>query len=428
MRDDPWPDDELKKPQLRLLLAAWGGISLLVVTCILVASAFSQTNGISAASEPVPTPLPAPAGSVEEPVDDGAFGYGIQVRPADPPGVEASIMMVNQLGLDWVKRQVRWSNVQPAPDEFVWDGLDAFMAQASGANLNVLLSIVSAPEWSRSSTSSGRTGPPDDFQTYVDFVTTVLERYPGEVSAIEVWNEQNLQREWYSVGGLSATRYVEMLALTYDAVQAVDPDVIVVSGALSPTGVNDGIVAIDDFDYLDQMIDAGLLANTDCVGAHHTGVNLPPDVTAEEAFEAGAPLGTVFMGPYDADNPLNPHHSWSFRSTLRGQYDKIVAAGGTQKLCVTEFGWPSMEGLGAEEAPPDFAFAWDNSLAEQAAYSVQAYQLLREWDIAQMAFLWNLDFQPQEEGQLDDNVLYSIIAPDGTPRPAFHAIAAMPKD
>jgi hypothetical protein len=302
------------------------------------------------------------------------------------------------------------------------------MAQASGSDIKVMLSIVTAPDWARSSTSSDRTGPPDNFQDYADFVAAVLERYPGQIHAIEVWNEQNLQREWYSVGGLSAERYAEMLSLTYDTIKAINPNIIVVSGALSPTGVNDGIVAIDDFEYLDQMIAAGALSYVDCIGAHHGGVNLPPDLTAEEAFEGGMPEGTVFLGPYDPENPLNPHHSWSFRSTLRGQYDKIVAAGGTQKLCVTEFGWASMEGLGIDETLPDFEFAWDNSAAEQAAYIVQGYQLLREWGIAQMAFVWNLNFATEDEVPMSDNELYSIIAPDGTPRQAFHAIAAMPKD
>lgn len=427
MSVDSASDGRLTKRQARLILAAWALISFLVTMCVLLAGGYSRPQSQETEEAPDRASPPPPVANVAQPVTADSFGYGIQVR-AELGNIESTIGQVDQLGLNWVKQQVRWADIQPTPDEILWEQLDPFIAQASGAQLNVLLSVVSAPEWARTSTSSDKTGPPDDFQDYADFVVALLQRYPGQIQAVEVWNEQNLQREWYTVGGLSAARYVEMLRLTYEGVKATDPDVIVVSGALSPTGVDDGIIAIDDFDYMDQMIEAGLLAYTDCVGAHHTGVNLPPDVSAEEAFAAGAPEGTVFMGPYDPENPLNPHHSWSFRSTLRGQHEKIVAAGGAQKLCVTEFGWPTMEGLGADEAPPEFEFAWDNSLADQAAYTVQAYQLLREWDIAQMAFLWNLDFAPKDEETIDDNILYSILAPDGTPRPAFHAIAAMPKD
>lgn len=410
------------------MAVAWIGISVLMAMCILLAGSSSETNSANAAQSARPTeePLPPVESAQQQAVVDD-FGYGIQVR-AETGNLDATFTAIDQLGVDWVKQQVRWSEVQPTPEEYLWDWLDAFVARANASNLKVLLSIVSAPDWTRTSTASGRTGPPDNFQQYADFVAAVLERYPDKVHAIEVWNEQNLQREWYSIAGLSAERYVTMLSLTYDTAKAIDPDIIVVSGALSPTGVNDGIIAIDDFDYMDQMIAAGVLDNADCIGAHHGGVNLPPDVTAEEAFGAGPPEGTLFLGPYDPENPLNPHHSWSFRSTLLGQYEKIVAAGGMQKLCVTEFGWASMEGLGVDETLPEFEFARDNSLAEQAAYITQGYQLLREWGIAQMAFVWNLNFAAESEGPPGDNELYSIIGPDGAPRPAFHAITSMPKD
>jgi hypothetical protein len=427
MNDGFVPGRQLKSPQVRLMTAAWAGISALVAMCILLAGNFSDSDGVDAEQELQPTPSVSPVAGVSSPAGVDDFGYGIQVH-VESGNPDPTFATIDQLGLDWVKQQVRWASMQPTPDEIQWEWLDSFMAQASGSDIKVMLSIVTAPDWARSSTSSDRTGPPDNFQDYADFVAAVLERYPGQIHAIEVWNEQNLQREWYSVGGLSAERYAEMLSLTYDTIKAINPNIIVVSGALSPTGVNDGIVAIDDFEYLDQMIAAGALSYVDCIGAHHGGVNLPPDLTAEEAFEGGMPEGTVFLGPYDPENPLNPHHSWSFRSTLRGQYDKIVAAGGTQKLCVTEFGWASMEGLGIDETLPDFEFAWDNSAAEQAAYIVQGYQLLREWGIAQMAFVWNLNFATEDEVPMSDNELYSIIAPDGTPRQAFHAIAAMPKD
>ena len=426
MSEESAPDKQLTKRQTRLAIVTWVGISSLVVLCVFLASDFSQASEVEPEAELVSPQSPVPSPAQVEVVSE--FGYGIQVQ-AESGDAATIVNYANRLGLNWIKQQVRWSSMQPTPDEEpYWMWLDSFIAQANASGLKVLLSIVAAPDWTRNAVPPDKTGPPDDLQAYADFVTAVLERYPGQIHAIEVWNEQNLQREWYTAGGLSAARYVEMLSLTYETVKAIDPNVIVVSGALSPTGVNDGVTAIDDFDYMDQMIKAGLLDYADCIGAHHTGVNLPPNVTAEEAFEAGAPPDTVFLGPYNTDNPLNPHHSWSFRSTLRGQYEKIVAAGGTQRLCVTEFGWPSMEGLGAEEAPPDFEFAWDNSLEEQADYIVQAYQLLREWDIAQMAFLWNLDFASNGEEEIDDNMLYSILLPDGTVRPAFNAIATMPKN
>jgi hypothetical protein len=66
-----------------------------------------------------------------------------------------------------------------------------------------------------------------------------------------------------------------------------DRDIVVISGALSPTGgwvEPDGTVtAIDDFAFFQQLLEQGMLDYADCVGAHHNGYNIGPDVTAEDA-------------------------------------------------------------------------------------------------------------------------------------------------
>ncbi|MFN8451368.1 MAG: hypothetical protein U0521_22990 [Anaerolineae bacterium] len=212
---------------------------------------------------------------------------------------------------------------------------------------------------------------------------------------------------------LSAANYINLLRTTYQAVKAVDPGVIVISGALSPTGLNDGVHAYDDFVFLDAMIDAGLLNYTDCVGAHHNGINVSPEYNYD-----AIPNDTtaIFRGPFD-----NPHHSWSFRSTLSTYASKIALKGGDQKLCVTEFGWPSAEGLSG--VPEGFGFAEDNSLDEQRDYTVKALDFMKDSDFVWLAFLWNLNYGPQAGWAADnDNVPYSIIGPNFVFRPVFDAV------
>jgi hypothetical protein len=281
-----------------------------------------------------------------------------------------------------------------------------------------MLSVVTAPDWAREAgVDVSKHGPPANNADYVNFVSAILERYPGRIHAIEVWNEQNLDREWMSTGGLSAANYVALLRETYTAVKAIDPGVIVISGALSPTGgwtEPDGRVsAVDDFDYLDQLINAGMLNYADCVGAHHNGYNIGPNVEWDSV-----PNDTTasYRGPFD-----NKHHSWSFRSTLQTYANKIQLAGGEQKLCVTEFGWASTEDLGGY--PAGFEFANDNTLEEQADWIVEAITLMEEWDIVWLAFIWNFNYGPQAGWATDnDNVPYSIIGKDWQFRPAYDAI------
>ena len=42
----------------------------------------------------------------------------------------------------------------------------------------------------------GQQAPPDDYALYANFIRELLKHYPGQIGAIEVWNEENLEREW----------------------------------------------------------------------------------------------------------------------------------------------------------------------------------------------------------------------------------------
>ncbi len=360
-----------------------------------------------------------PASQFLAPWPADKFGYGIQSHAVvgDPAGTMDAIK--NQLGMSWVKVQVEWEAVQPSPEETYWF-YDAAVEQAHEKGLYLMLSVVAAPSWTRS--VEGMQGPPDDFNLYYNFLRELLTRYQGKVHAIEVWNEENLDREWLTSTGLSAESYTQLLQGAYETIKSVDPNVIVISGALAPTGgwtEPDGrVTALDDFVYLDQMIAAGFLNYADCVGVHHNGYNIGPDVAFDQT---GNDATAVFRGPFD-----NIHHSWSFKTTVDTYAQKIQAVDPAKKLCVTEFGWASSEGY--DETPEGFAFALDNTLEEQASFIVQAFQQMRDSGDVWIAYLFNFDFGNKSGGPTDDPVPYSLVDTNGVPRPAFGAVAGMEKE
>ncbi len=364
---------------------------------------------------PVPTPLP---------VDSMTYQVGIQVERSPDFNVDHQDgwyrSVADDLGLRWVKQQVRWDLMEPEPGQIDWKALDFIMNSAQNFDVKFLFSIVTAPDWAREpDVLLERHGPPADAQTYADFVAEVVKRYLGRVHAIEVWNEQNIDREWTSTGGLRAENYVALLRATYETVKVIDPGIIIVSGALSPTGINDGVGAYDDFVYFHQMIDADVLSWADCIGAQHNGYNVSPDVRYSEIPDDP---DAIFRGPFD-----NPHHSWSFRSTLEGYIDRMRAAGSEKKLCVTEFGWPSAEDL--DGARQGFEFALDNSLAEQAEWLTKAMGNMADWGFVWLAFIWNFNYGPQAGYAIgNDNVPYSLIGPGHTFRPAYDAIRDWQRD
>ena len=360
------------------------------------------------------------------PPAEEAFGYGIAVHGV-VSDADYTMGQVESLGLGWVKQQVRWAHFEGNPGQMDWSGYDWVVDAANRRGIKVMLSVVDAPHWSRTYFDDNVEGaPPDDLALFADFLGRMVDRYRGRIHAIEVWNEQNLDREWDTAEGVSPERYVEMLRLAYQVIKSRDPNIIVISGALSPVGATAAdpnnparVVYMDDFDYFNQMIAVGFLNYCDCVGAHHNGINMPPSVAWDEGYDDPT---AQFRGPFD-----NPDHSWSFKSTLWGYHDRIVASGSDNKpLCVTEFGWASAEGF--DGYPPGFEFALDNTLEEQVQWDTEAFQLMRQWGFVRLAFLWNLDYAPKDGlGATDPNAPYSLLDFDGIARPAFGAIGAMEK-
>lgn len=375
------------------------------------------------APTPAPTPQPKPAQSVAAaapaqpkpaapappavaPVNV-PFGYGIQ---ADPRGnTAANVGHIQALGFNWVKFQMAWKDVESGgPGDYSWGMWDEIINAYSANGVKILLSIPKAPDWARPADDDKSVeGPPQDPGLYAQFVAIVADRYRGKVQAIEIWNEQNL---WYEAGGMgriNAANYVQLLQMSYQTIKAVNPEMIVVSGALTPAG-NVGEAAVDDIDYLNQMYANGVKGFFDALGAHPSGYNCPANGDWRSVADQTA---TNFRGPFD-----NRHHSWCFRGTMEGYREVMVLNGdGNKAIIPTEFGW-AVSG----SPRPGYEYALDNTPEEQAQWIVEAYQQAKNWGWVGPMFLWNLDYGVTAPGT--ELSAFGIIN-----MPAYSALAGMPK-
>ncbi len=359
---------------------------------------------------PIPTPTPTHPEYTGPTLSRSDIGVQVYLHRVDVPTL---VEQLNELGVGWVKVQVSWKLYQPYPDQYSderFADLDALVAQANANGIRVLLGVAKAPEWSRPTTELD--GPPTDYNLYRQFMQFLAGHYAGQVAAYELWNEPNLQREWSGVS-LDAAALVELIRFGVEGVRAGDPAALVISGAPAVTGINDGITSVDDRVYFRGMLAAGLAEAVDGFGVHPYGWANPPDAT--------------FANPDTAVPSHNDHPSFFFQGTLRDYGDLLAEFGETDKqLWVTEFGWGSFETF-TQDPPAGAEFMANVTEWQQAKYTQRAFALVHEWPWVGPMMLWNLNFAPWLGDAFSESG-YSLLRPDGSPRPAFFALAALPKD
>ncbi|HIQ04604.1 MAG TPA: hypothetical protein EYH31_02800 [Anaerolineae bacterium] len=337
----------------------------------------------------------------------GFFGYGVQAHMIDNDQAPRAMDVTKAMGFDWMKQQVEWKRHEPSKGNYQWGPLDFIINTADAKGVSILFSIVKSPRWARpGNTDFSVEGPPANPQDFADFLGAMAGRYCGRsLKAIEVWNEQNLHYEWGNEP-IDPARYVQLLKAAYNAIKGKCPGIIVVSGALTPTGAPPPL-AMDDMQYLEGMYQNGLKQFSDAIGAHPSGYNVPPDVGWQDANDPTA----RFRGPFD-----NKHHSWSFRSTMEGYRNIMLKYGdGNKRIWPTEFGWASNPNPVA-----NYEYAADNTLEEQAQYTVRAYQMMRNWGWVGVAFLWNLNFKVVAPGS--EMAQWGIVDQGWGPMPVYSAL------
>jgi polysaccharide biosynthesis protein PslG len=370
------------------------------------------TPSLAPISTPTQTSTPTPTYPRYNgtPLNRENFGVQIHIHAESIPSL---IKHLNTLGVGWVKVQVSWKLYQFEREQYAWDRfeeLDELISTANLFGIKVLLSVGKAPEWSRTITELD--GPPLDYTEYRKFMTFLAGRYRGQVSAYELWNEPNLQREWNG-SPLNASDFVALIQAGAEGVRAIDFDALLISGAPATTGINDGIVAIDDRVYLRSMLEAGLAEFVDAIGVHPYGWANPPD--------------SSYLDLQSIVPSHNDHPSFFFKDTLLDYKIILSEVGVNKSLWVTEFGWGSFENMLGENGhvsspPADAEFMLNVSEMQQAEYIIRAYELAEEWDIKAPMILWNLNFGATF-GTAYSFSGYGILRTTGEPRPSYYTLA-----
>jgi hypothetical protein len=326
-----------------------------------------------------------PAGALPNTDADGNPLCGIHTIRADG----APLSMIREAGCSFVVQLLDWSQIEPLPGEYFWEYPDSVVRACEYYGLRLVVRLDQPPDWARAFAADGL---PVQKEAYAAFVGRVAQRYQNRVEAYVIWNEPNLAQEW---GGRppNPERYAELLRAAYAAVKDSDPQALVVSAGLAPTNHLDQ-TATDDRIYLEGMYEAGAGEFFDVLGAHPYGFAYPPD------------------DAHGAHEGLNFARLQDLREVMVSNGD------GHKPVWATEMGWTT-KAVSEEQA-------WlQVTEEEQAVYLTEAFQKAgQEWPWLERMAVWNLSVGLEPD---DEKRGYGIVDDGYRPRPAYEALAAMPK-
>ena len=286
---------------------------------------------------------------------------------------------LKELGARWVRLHVQWRDAEPVkgsydPARFAEYDNAVKVARAAGAK--VLFMIYEAPAWASGSSSSNVPRNPAE---YAAFVRYMAQRYRGQASAYEIWNEPGHPRFWST--GRDPVAYTKLLAAAYPAIKGADPDATVLLGGLSSY----------DYKFLDDVYAAGGRGSFDAVALHpYTDCGISPLTTWYDS--AGKLYGFAFPG---------------YREVRK----RMLALGDDKPLWFTEMGWTT-----TSESCNTGAWTSGVSEATQADYLTKAWDTMAKDPYVQVAFWYNLRNEVGERDHVEGR--WGLLHDDFSPKPA----------
>src|SRR5574341_439388 len=296
-----------------------------LITAILVAGCMPAQPS-PGADTPLPTPTATPYPEVDM----------IPLVPSPAPALHMSMWwneeiaqrdlgLVQDLGFRWIKQSFSWRDVETnAKGHFDWWRPDRIVRNAEERGLYLIVRLDRQPFWAQADGGSHplENAPPADYQDFADYCFAVADRYSGRIKAYQVWNEPNLAREWGEQPPDPAA-YVELLRSCYTAIKHADPNAIVISAGLAPTGT--GLPeAIPDDEFLRGMYEAGGAQYFDMLGLNAPGYAAPPHVSPERAANTAGYGG----------------HRWNaFRHVEDMRQIMLEYGDGHKQVAILEMGW-----------------------------------------------------------------------------------------
>jgi hypothetical protein len=322
------------------------------------------------------------------------------------------LMLMQEGGFNWVKQAFAWETIEGhGKGQFDWAIADRVVSEVNGSGLKLLARLSSDPDL----TNFWAGHPPGNAANFADFAFALASRYNcqagsrGCIQAYQIWNEPNLAREW---GGNrpNPAQYIEFLRLAYAAIKRANPNAIVISAGMAPTGDNSNLAMPDDLFYEEMYKAMGGNSNCcfDMLGVHGAGFAAPPELDPAEA----------------ASNPkYGGYRFFAFRHVEDIRAIMVRYNDANKKIVLLEFGWTF--------DPVNPSYKWHGADAGidqrvQAEYLRGAYQFAAQnWQpwigLMNLITMPNLDWTADGNPHDEEQYWWAIMEPSAVNELNFRA-------
>jgi hypothetical protein len=364
---------------------------------------------------------PAPNTAPMQPIAHaGVNPFGVNTfleQEVEPAKREQQMQLIAEAGFGWIRQQFVWEDIEihgrgdftdrrndhtgdGVPDPIdAWAKYDAIVGLAEQYGVRIMARLDNPPDWAQQGGGvTGNFAPPADYDDFARFAAAVAERYRGRIHYYQVWNEPNIFPEWGDQP-VDAAAYTDLLCRTYRALKAVDPAIVVISGALSPT-LSLSPANINDFLFLEQMYAAGAGACFDVLSVQGYG---------------------FFSGP--GDQRRDPF-TLTFARNLYIRDIMVAHGDGDKAIWISEAAWNPIE---SPEVPADVTGRtnFGTVTREQAArYMPDAFlRAETEWPWIGVVNYWFFK-RPADYERGQSWYYFRMAEPDFTLLPVYHSVQA----
>ena len=287
--------------------------------------------------------------------------------------LKKAISLMQSAGVGWIRLDFLWEDIEPQEGRFDFAKYDNLVKLLTDRGINILGILHYSTNWA---SSCGEWNcPPKNNKIFVNYAAQVIQRYKGQVSYWEVWNEPDSAIYWKQQDCLKS--YCELLKEVYVAAKKIDPECKILNG-----GIANGLASIN------HLYDNGAKDYFDILNLH------------------------FFESPLHGKNAIKAVASYP-----KLAYKIMVRNGDARKkIWITEIGCP---GVRAGLKTNNWWLGQNPNEQQQAVWVKEVYpELLKNPQVAKIFWAFFRDTKKHWDNGVD---YFGLVRWDYTPKPSFKA-------